>query len=180
MALSSSIQAGSCSRVAGGAVSEGPRTWPQRDVRSKREMAVLNHSSWHLLVGLIHSTCFFNGPKQLGDVMCLCFLTWADKSIVPATNYSNSKRWFSCKQVVKAPGQVYIVKVAASESLRTFLTCHSNKKLRTKGIATRSKKLLVAPGITTSNKKLLGWRPSHSKKLLVTRCNKGITTRNNV
>ena len=30
----------------------------------------------------------------------------------------------------------------------------------TKGIATRSKKLLVAPGITTRNKKLLGWRPS--------------------
>ena len=30
--------------------------------------------------------------------------------------------------------------------------------LGTKGIATRSKKLVVAPGITTSNKKLLGWR----------------------
>ena len=33
-------------------------------------------------------------------------------------------------------------------------------QLVTKGIATRSKKLLVAAGITTSNKKLLGTRAS--------------------
>ena len=32
--------------------------------------------------------------------------------------------------------------------------------LVTKGIATRSKKLLGAPGLTTRSKKLLGWRPS--------------------